>query len=284
MGYTEYMKLVVAVSGGVDSVVLLDKLVHSGRTGLVVAHFDHGIRDDSAADARFVAGLADFYGLPFETRREELGPNASEELARTRRYEFLQEVAKRHDAWIATAHHMNDVAETVAINITRGTGWRGLAVMASERTRIERPLLHKTKQELIAYALEYNLEWCEDSTNYSDKYLRNRLRRKITNEALVRQLMDLRDKQVELKDKIHDELMEVAMLSQPPYSRYFFSQIEITAAMECLQMITSLRLTRPQIERLLLAIKTQKPGSKYEAGAGIKVHFTTRYFSLEMIN
>ncbi|HMS93563.1 MAG TPA: tRNA lysidine(34) synthetase TilS [Candidatus Saccharibacteria bacterium] len=278
------MKLVVAVSGGIDSVVLLDMLVRPGRYALVVAHFDHGIREDSAADARFVEGLADFYGLPFETRREELGPNASEELARTRRYAFLQEVADKHDAWIATAHHMNDVAETIAINLTRGTGWRGLAVMASEHMRIERLLLGKTKRDLVAYALEHNLEWCEDSTNSSDKYLRNRLRRKITDETLVRQLMSLRDKQVELKDEIHDELMEVAMFSQPPYSRYFFSQIEVTAAMECLQIITSLQLTRPQIERLLLAIKTQKPGSQYEAGAGIKVHFTTRHFSLEMVN
>lgn len=67
------MKLIVAVSGGVDSVVLLDMLVRAGQDGLVVAHFDHGIRDDSAADARFVEGLAVSYGLSFEMRREELG-------------------------------------------------------------------------------------------------------------------------------------------------------------------------------------------------------------------
>ena len=277
------MKYVVAVSGGVDSVVLLDILVKSSQYGLVVAHFDHGIRDDSADDARFVKGLADSYGLPFEMRREELGANASEELARTRRYEFLQQAVDKHEAaWIAMAHHMNDVAETIAINLTRGTGWRGLAVL--NRNDVIRPLLNMTKKEIIEYALQHNLEWCEDSTNQSDTYLRNRLRRKITDEALVRALADLRNKQVALKDQVHEELMNVIGYLPPPYSRYFFSQIEEASATECLQMLTFARLTRPQTERLLLAIKTQKPGSKYDAGAGIKVHFTTRHFSLEVIN
>ena len=273
------MKLVVAVSGGVDSVVLLDMLVRAGQDGLVVAHFDHGIRDDSAADARFVEGLAVSYGLSFEMRREELGSAASEELARTRRYAFLQEVADKHGAQIATAHHMDDIAETVAINLTRGTGWRGLAVL--DRDTITRPLLGKTKQELIEYALEHQLEWCEDSTNSSDAYLRNRLRRKITDDTLVRELTTLRDKQVEIKDKISEELM--AIVNDGPYSRYFFAQIEMQIAVECLRMVTHARLTRPQVERLLLAIKTQKAGSQYDAGSGIKVRFTTRHFSPEMV-
>lgn len=275
------MKLVVAVSGGVDSVVLLDMLVRAGQDGLVVAHFDHGIRDDSAADARFVEGLAVSYGLSFEMRREELGSAASEELARTRRYVFLQEVADRHGAQIATAHHMNDITETIAINLTRGTGWRGLAVL--DRDAVARPLLGKTKQELIEYALEHQLEWCEDSTNNSDTYLRNRLRRKITDEALVRRLAELRDKQVAIKKEVHEELMRVIGDASPPYSRYFLSQIETASAIECLQLLTHAQLTRPQAERLLLAIKTQKAGSQYDAGSGIKVRFTTRHFSLEMV-
>ena len=308
-GIINSMKVVVAVSGGVDSVVLLDMLVKRWKRiaegtsashelqgeerflelisknsaegpapPFVVAHFDHGIRNDSADDARFVQGLADFYGLPFEARREDLGPHASEELARTRRYAFLQEVADQQKATIATAHHMNDVAETIAINLTRGTGWRGLAVLDRD---ILRPLLGTTKQEILQYACDHQLEWCEDSTNGSDAYLRNRLRRNITDETLVRTLAELRDKQVEVKDKIHEELM--AIIDDEPYRRYFFSQIEAATAVECLRMMTDARLTRPQAERLLLAIKTQKSGSRYDAGAGIKVYFTTRHFSLEMV-
>lgn len=290
------MKLVVAVSGGVDSVVLLDMLVAAARgkytmpqngavkvqpsqVEIIVAHFDHGIREDSAEDARFVEGLAKKYGLPFETRCEELGSGASEELARTRRYAFLQEVANKYEATITTAHHMNDVAETIAINLTRGTGWRGLAVLG--RDDIYRPLLGKTKQELIAYALEHRLEWCEDSTNRSDVYLRNRLRRNIRDETMVRRLAALRDKQIAIKQEVYAELGVI--VGDAPHSRYFMSQIEPATAVECLHRLTSDRLTRPQAERLLLAIKTHKPGSQYEAGAGIKVHFTTRHFSLEMI-
>ena len=84
---------IVAVSGGVDSVVLLDMLAKKGEHELVVAHFDHGIRPESDADARFVWALAQCYGLPCEVRREELGAGASEELARARRYAFLRDIA-----------------------------------------------------------------------------------------------------------------------------------------------------------------------------------------------
>ena len=80
-------RYIVAVSGGVDSVALLDMLARLSDHELIVAHFDHGIRSDSAEDALFVSGLAEQYGLPFEMRREELGSNASEDLARTRRYD-----------------------------------------------------------------------------------------------------------------------------------------------------------------------------------------------------
>lgn len=306
MGYTKYMKLVVAVSGGVDSVVLLDVLVKSAvgtsashelqgeerfseltsenlaegqaPPGIIIAHFDHGIRDDSAEDARFVAGLAKRYGLPFVTKREELGPDASEELARVRRYAFLRQLAEKHEARIVTAHHMNDIAETVAINLTRGTGWRGLAVLDSD---IYRPLLAKTKQELIDYAIEHQLEWCEDSTNSSNAYLRNRLRTRIAAKAPLKDLAALRMQQIALKQQIDREVTNVA--GESPYHRYFFSQLEPAVAIECLRGITEARLTRPQMERLLLAIKTYKAGSCHEAGAGIKVDFTTRHFSLKMI-
>src|SRR5690606_22278428 len=143
------MKYIVAVSGGVDSMVLLDMLVREGSHELIVAHFDHGIRADSHKDATFVQDVAKKYGLPFEKRREVLGEKASEALARERRYAFLRSVAARHEAKIVTAHHLDDVVETVAINITRGTGWRGLAVMDTD---IVRPLVDMEKKELVRYA------------------------------------------------------------------------------------------------------------------------------------
>ena len=117
------MRYIVAVSGGIDSVVLLD-LMSRTEKDLVVAHFDHGIREDSASDARFVEALADKYKIQFVCQREKLGSGASEELARQRRYEFLRGVAADFDGMIVTAHHREDIIETVAMNLTRGSRWR----------------------------------------------------------------------------------------------------------------------------------------------------------------
>lgn len=274
------MKYVVAVSGGVDSVVLLHQLVRSGQFELVVAHFDHGIRDDSERDAQFVRELAREYQLPFETRREELGPGASEELARDRRYAFLDEVAKKHGGTIVTAHHMNDIAETVAINLTRGTGWRGLAVLASD---VYRPLLHMSKEDVIDYARKHNLLWREDSTNASDAYLRNRLRRHLGTKAdeRTRELAALRAQQVSLRREIDRELEALGL--KHPYSRYFINALPDVVAGEVIGMITGGKLTRPQRARARIAIATHQPGKVYQAGSGVTLSFTSRHFTVQMI-
>jgi tRNA(Ile)-lysidine synthase len=179
----------VAVSGGIDSVVLLDMLANEKNHHLVVAHFDHGIRDDSAADARFVREFAKRYHLPFVTAREELGAGASEQTARSRRYAFLNAQAKEFGAVVVTAHHQDDVLETIAINVSRGTGWRGLSVFDNEK--VIRPLLFLTKEKIREYARTKRLEWVEDSTNGETAYLRNRLRRKISAQLTTNQRKDL---------------------------------------------------------------------------------------------
>lgn len=271
------MKYLVAISGGVDSVVLLDTLVKEGEHELIVAHFDHGIRPDSAADARFVEALAARYELPFTVKREELGETASEELARERRYAFLRSEAERHGAdAIATAHHADDVVETIALNLTRGTGWRGVAVLDSPG--IVRPLLPCFKYQIREYALEQRLEWVEDSTNASDVYLRNRLRRRITNRlpASKRQaVLDLWQKQRELKQLIDMEAVAILEPQAGEYSRYFFTMASLSASIELLRMIvvktTGRSPTRPQLERALLAIKTAQPGKTFPLGQTLLV-------------
>jgi len=254
---------VVAVSGGVDSVVLLDMLAGQPELELVVAHFDHGIRKDSADDARFVEELAATHRLPFETKREELSAQASEELARQRRYAFLREVAAEHQARIITAHHADDVVETIAINLSRGTGWRGLAVLDSD---IVRPLLGFTKQEIRAYAEAHSLHWHEDSTNASDAYLRNRLRRRLADVSKDQQwqLRALRDEQVALKRAIDNETLRL-MGDARAYSRYLLTSVDAMTADELFRALCQRELgvapTRPQRTRALLAIKTGRPGT-----------------------
>ena len=274
-------KYVVAVSGGVDSVVLLDMLSRVPGHDIIVAHFDHGIRDDSSDDARFVEGLARHYGYTFETKREELGSKASEDLARRRRYAFLRKIADAYGARIVTAHHADDVLETIAINLHRGTGWRGLAVLDSE---IVRPLLQTTKAELLHYANTRNLSWYQDSTNSSDAYLRNRLRGLVAglDSQQKTELLQHRQKQIDHKRQIDQEVSDL-IGPGPDYSRYFFTHIPKSVAVECLRAVTAAQLTRPQLERALLAIKTASPKSTYHAGSGLSLDFTTRNFSLSLL-
>lgn len=282
------MRYIVAVSGGVDSMVLLHRLYVRGEHELVVVHFDHGIRDDSAADARFVEAVARNYGLPFVSERAELGNGASEEMARTRRYDFLARMAAVHDGVIVTAHHADDVIETVAINLRRGTGWRGLAVL--DRSAVIRPLLSMTKQQLCNYALEHRLEWVEDSTNAEDTYMRNRLRRKIGRELpgeTRQEILALWRRQRAIKQTLDDELRRF-LVPTHEYSRHLLTMIDDGTARELLRAmvmhtggVSPLRL---QAERALLAIKTARPGSVYELGGGVRLRFSLRTFVVEPLS
>lgn len=270
------MKYVVAVSGGVDSVVLLDVLASEGTYDVLVAHFDHGIRSESDADARFVEGLAARYGLPFFSRREELGASVSEEAARTQRYAFLKAIARNADARLVTAHHLDDVVETIAINLERGTGWRGLNVMSD--TDVDRPLLGWTKQAIYDYALGHSLEWVEDETNRTNRYLRNRVRTRTMrlDDETKRRLGSLRSAQSALAERIDEEAARFLT-----GSRYFMTMIDEATALELLRTILAangLSLTRPRRSRLLHAIKTTMPGAKFEAGENVTVEFTRREF------
>ncbi len=280
-------RYVIAVSGGVDSVVLLDMLVSKHlpveKSQLVVAHFDHGIREESASDADFVRQLAESYELQFETKREELGKDASEEKARERRYTFLREIAGRYNGQIVTAHHADDLIETIAINLIRGTGWRGLAVLAN--AEIWRPLVDKSKVDLIAYAKKRNLEWREDTTNQDTKYLRNDVRKKLKQldnqgSELVRRY---RDRQVFLRNEVDNELSRLVGAS--PYRRHLFIVVPERIAIELLRAVfvneRGYSPTRPQILRTLHAIKVLHDGKRYEAAESMTLHFTKTHFVVE---
>jgi tRNA(Ile)-lysidine synthase len=172
-------KYVVAVSGGVDSVVLLDLLRMYPGVKLTVAHFDHGIRDDSHLDRAHVEELARRYRLPYVYDKGELGPGASEAEARQARYEFLKRVREMVEAdAVVTAHHENDVLETAIINLLRGTGRKGLSSLTNGEGII-RPLLEVPKSEIIDYAQRHGLVWREDSTNTDMHFLRNRIRQEV---------------------------------------------------------------------------------------------------------
>lgn len=172
-------KYVVAVSGGVDSMVLLDLLSKNPALELVVAHFDHGIRPDSSADAELVKKAAAKYGYPFELGHGKLGQKTSEESARRARYTFLDGVKKKYHAKaIITAHHQDDAIETALINLLRGTGPKGLISLA-DTPAIKRPLLKYSKADIRGYAQKHKIIWREDPSNTEINYLRNYLRRRL---------------------------------------------------------------------------------------------------------
>lgn len=276
------MKRIIAVSGGVDSVVLLDMLANQYSSDqLVVAHFEHGIRgEDSDLDAQFVEKLSQKYRLRYEIIHGNLTKNASEARARKARYEFLRAVAKKYSGIIVTAHHQDDVVETIALNISRGTGWRGLAVLGNKE--IERPLIHLTKKDIYAYALDHGLEWVEDETNQTDVYTRNRLRRVLWRLS-VHDRQHLLQLYVAQKSLRRDIDVELGRLSDMITSRYFMTMLPEDVALELLRHVTDARLTRPQLRQLLIAIKVAKPGSRVQVGGALSVKFTLREFSLKSL-
>lgn len=172
--------LVVGVSGGVDSVVLLHLLrfaLGPGPVRMVVAHVDHAMRPESASDADWVRGLSRAWSLPFASVRLAPAPSSEAE-ARRERYAFLEEVRVREGArWVVTAHHADDQAETVLFRVARGTGLEGLRGIAEVREpAVWRPLLPFDRGQVTAYARAVGLGWLRDPTNASLHYARNVLR------------------------------------------------------------------------------------------------------------
>lgn len=172
--------LIVAVSGGVDSVVLLHALrQHLPTAKLVVAHVNYHLRAESDADAAFVAKLAQQYQATFEQCQwDEIPATGVEAQARTLRYQFFDTLAAKYQTQtIVVAHHANDQAETVLLKLARGGQLNQLAGMATRRAQIYRPFLGITKQTLISYAQAHELTWRHDHTNDDPNYTaRNRLR------------------------------------------------------------------------------------------------------------
>lgn len=233
---SDVKKYVVAVSGGLDSIVLLDvlknnrlsELTHfqlpTSNFQLIVAHFDHGIRKDSSTDEDFARGVAGEYGLTYLSQRAELGEDASEEQARTMRYNFLRQCCKTHNAQLITAHHQDDLIETIIINLIRGTGWRGLVSLNSDEFVI-RPFLSTPKPALLSYAQEHHLTWREDSTNSNQNYLRNYVRLTLL-PKMYEADPDSKNKLLQINMQITEAKKEIATELQNLNIKYQISNIK----------------------------------------------------------
>jgi tRNA(Ile)-lysidine synthase len=175
--------VLVAVSGGADSVALLHvlrQLAPTWRLRLHGLHVDHGLRPDAASDAEVVRALGDRLAVPVEVERVRVGPGSLEAAARAARYAALEAAADRLGAdRIAVGHTADDQAETVLMRILAGAGVRGLAAIPPVRGRIIRPLIDVRRQALRQALQEAGLPWVEDPTNRDLKFLRNRIRHEL---------------------------------------------------------------------------------------------------------
>ena len=317
------MKIVLAVSGGVDSMLLLRQVVEWARTegrveDLVVAQFDHGTRESARADQEFVARVAKELGVKCEVgrvgggaddvggadgflsgarlseaRSSEARLGLSEAGARAARYEFLEAVARKYaPAEIWTAQHLDDLVETVAINLLRGTGWRGLAAMG--RTGVRRPWLEGAwrrgmegvraegawtggappeRKEIWRAAGELGLVFREDPTNQEEGFLRNRLRPEVAAIGRERKLEIWRlwQRQRELRREIDELVAELMPAAGAEWSRSWFLKLEPVAAWELLRaglLRAGVRATRPQLEEFRRAILEYAPGRKFNLPGG----------------
>ena len=182
-------RILVAVSGGVDSVVLLHVLkTVSSESGceLHVAHLDHQLRQESHDDADFVADLCQRWELPCHIESCNVQALANQDrislemAGRKARQTFLSGVAEIIDAdLIALAHHRDDQAETFMLRLIRGTGQSGLTCMYRRQSLWWRPLLDCDREEILAYARQHGLHWVEDRSNQDQAFLRNRIRTQI---------------------------------------------------------------------------------------------------------
>ena len=288
-------KIVVAVSGGVDSVVLLDFLVRFFRNkngqkwleeNLIVAHFEHGIRGKESQE-EFVRKLAEKNRLKFKFEHGNLGENSSEEKARNARYIFLRKIAKRENAIIFTAHHKNDLAETFALNLARGGGWRAVACFDSPD--IERPFLQFSKLEILKIAKRRGLIWREDSTNFSQKYARNQIRKTLNfSEKDLESIFEIWQRQIELRREIEKITQEILFEigNGKKFEREFFRTNSDEVCYEILREIMirqsgKIPLSK-QIFNLLCSIRTFKNGSKTQILGGQEVIFSRNHWSFNI--
>ncbi|MBW1604775.1 tRNA lysidine(34) synthetase TilS [Lactobacillus sp. Sy-1] len=181
--------VVVAVSTGVDSMVLLDLLQHLriDVPKIIVAHFNHGLRTASKVEQEYITDYCKTHGiqLAVDNWPAELHPDAGvESAARKVRYAFFKRVMQANDAkFLITAHHQNDQAETVLMKLIRGGNLEQLRAIRVKRPFgngfLVRPLLQFSKATLIQYAQEAGIKWYEDATNHDDVVERNRIRHQI---------------------------------------------------------------------------------------------------------
>ena len=176
--------LITATSGGPDSMALLSLLIKLSKTKkitIICAHVNHNLRKESQEEAIMVEKYANENNLIFEKMEINHYEGNTENYARTQRYNFFEKLIKKYNAtYLLTAHHGDDLTETILMRIVRGSSLKGYSgfqeITDKETYKIYRPLITKTKDELLNYVKTNNIPYAVDKTNFSEEYTRNRYR------------------------------------------------------------------------------------------------------------
>lgn len=180
-------RFLLAVSGGIDSMVLCDLFLKS-NLNFAIAHCNFQLRaNDSDLDEEFVRNYCiqnqiEFYSEKFNVKEYKQSGNYSTQMAaRDLRYAWFRKLMKENEFdFLVTAHHLNDTLETFLINLSRGSGINGLTGIQFQKNKIVRPLFNVFKQSILKYAELNEIQWREDSSNATIDYVRNKIRHQIT--------------------------------------------------------------------------------------------------------
>ena len=290
LGLNPGQRALVAVSGGGDSVALLDLLAATGeRHGLelVVAHVDHGIHPDSGAVAEQVERLAHSYHLRCISTHLALGSDASETLAREARYAWLEESRLRENAeYIFTAHHADDQVETVLLRVLHGSGPAGLAGMAPRRGALLRPLLSFRRHEIEDYLRQRKAPGWEDPANRDERHLRSWVRHHLL--PVIRHRMpDVEWDLLQLASQARNDRaawdlaldllpglkwqVEAAGGSVAAAVLGGYDSTLATAVLRALARRVGCRISRDKAERAVQFLRAGESGSRFEVGNGWEI-------------
>lgn len=287
--------VILAISGGVDSMVLLNvflKLAKQTRMTIVIAHVNHQLRDQSTLEEHFLKEWAVKHQVPIEIAHWQTGLTIKasvEEAARNFRYNFFADVMKKYQAgYVATAHNLNDQAETFLMKLVRGGIVGELGAIQAKHNfgsgEIIRPMLGFSKKYIKKVAAAENIEWYEDETNSSDDYLRNRMRHRIIpqleieNDQALAHIMDY-SQQIQEQNEFLVQYANTELTKLAKESKYDFSKFQlldkVTQKLVLRQMIinenSNMALGNDKLTSLLRSLQQSQANAFFDLGQNFRL-------------
>jgi tRNA(Ile)-lysidine synthase len=290
--------IVVGVSGGVDSMVLLHLLHENDCKKVTVCHLNHLIRKESTQDAKLVKEVCAKYkyscvarkiNIPHLAKKDKLG---IEETGRRERYAFFEETRKKRKAkYILTAHHADDQAETILLNLIRGTGIQGLMGIRKKNERILRPMLNVTKEEIEKFAKKMKLRYRLDKSNKNTEYSRNFMRLKIIPQikkinprfvSTIQSTQEIAENTQNLINQLSEAFLKES--KHKKYSRERFRKLHQAIKGDIIRKIyasknsNTTNLQNSHIRQILKVIDQKESGKKKEFGEDYYICTEKHYF------